>query len=271
MQRLVSILLLLFAVGATASPLTIARPDDREFVRDTVGVLSPGEVRQLHQRCETLLNDTSVPMFVLTIDAMSNHGGKGMTIETFARTLFEEIGDAHPLNQDHDWRNGILLVIALDDRAARIELGRTWAGSKDTASRRIMDQHLLPAFRAGDYAAGIVAGVNALDKMARGEAVPARPVSRSTYIWWAGFAGLAIFTVVSLFRRGSSGWAWLFWGTVLVFIGFVLFRLRQRPDGRWTASGWSSSDRGGWSSGGGGSFGGGGGSFGGGGGASGSW
>ncbi|MEM9417750.1 MAG: TPM domain-containing protein [Planctomycetota bacterium] len=270
---IIAALLLCLALPATAGRITVDRPGEREFIRDTVGVLSPGEVRQLHQRCDTLLNDTNAPMFVLTIDAMSNHGGSDMTIETFARTLFDEIGDTHPLNQGHDWSNGILLVVSLHDRAARIELGRTWAGSKDRASRHIMDQHLLPAFRAGDYAAGIVAGVNALDKMARDEAVPARPVARTTVSWWAVFAGLAIFTVVSLLRRGSSGWAWAFWGAVFVVLAAILLRMRKTSDGRWefdeTASSRSHSRRSSVFSGGGGSSSSG--SFSGGGGASGRW
>ena len=77
-----------------------------------------------------------------------------------------------------------------------------------------------------------------------------------------GFIALVIFTVVSLIRRGSSGWAWVFWGVVFSIIGLLLYTMA-------TCSG----SGGGGGSAGGGSFGGGsfGGGSSGGGGASGSW
>ncbi len=230
-----------------AGRLTLDRPGDREFIRDTAGLLPPGLARQLHQRCDTLLNDTNVPVFVVTVESMAAFGGADLTIESFARTLFDDWGDTHPLEQRQNWTRGILLVVSIQDRAARIELGRAWAGSKDTACRRIMDEHLLPAFRAGDYAAGITAGITALDKMARGEAVPARPVSMNAYLLWAGFAGLSVFTAVSLFRRGRSGWAWVFWSALFVTLGALLYLLSRSggnsgPSG---SGGWSSSGGGG--------------------------
>lgn len=293
MRRLGPILLILLCVAACpveAGRLTLDRPGEREFIRDTAGLLSPGEARQLHQRCDTLLRDEGVPLFVVTVESMAAHGGADMTIESFARTLFDQWGDSHPINHGPDWTRGILLVVSMGDRSTRIELGRTWAGTKDTAARRIMDEHLLPAFRVGNYDAGIVAGVNALDKMARGEAVPVLPTPLDVYLLWSIFAGMVILTAVSLFRSGSSGWAWAFWGVILVSVGMVLFRLATdtepyphnagRRDGSLldpsaahghgggsSISGMGSMGGGGF----GGSIGGGGGSFGGGGGASGSW
>jgi uncharacterized protein len=69
--------------------------------------------------------------------------------------------------------------------------------------------------------------------------------------------GLMIFTVVSLIRRGASGWAWLMWGAVFSIIGYLLYSFLR--------SSMSSGGGGGFS---GGSFGGG---YSGGGGATGSW
>ncbi|MEM1109721.1 MAG: TPM domain-containing protein [Planctomycetota bacterium] len=256
----------LMTYPAAATRLTLERPGDREFIRDIAGLLSPAQVRQLQQRCNTLLDDQGVPIFVVTINSMADFGGRGMTVESFARTLFDRWGNDHPLIDGQQWAGGILLVVSTRDRAARIELGRLWLGRKDTAARRVMDEHLLPAFRVGDFAAGVVAGVNALDKMARDEPIPSRPVARSTYTLWAGFAALSIFTAVSLFRRGRSGWAWVFWGAAFGLFGALLYRLtldaahqnnNQRGSGYIGNGGWSPGSSGG--------------SFGGGGGASGSW
>jgi uncharacterized protein len=92
--------------------------------------------------------------------------------------------------------------------------------------------------------------------MARGLQLPTRPRPTSHYVIGAVFFGLLIFTVVSLIRRGSSGWAWVFWAVVFGVVGTILYHM---------ATSRSSGGGGGFS---GGSFGGG---FSGGGGASGSW
>ena len=118
-----------------------------------------------------------------------------------------------------------------------------------------MVEQIVPRFKEGDFSGGIVAGVESLDKMARGLELPKRKRP-----WWhygliVGFIGLLIFTVVSLIRRGSGGWAWLFWGVVFAVLGYLLYALLTR----------GSRGGGGF---GGGSFGGG---FSGGGGATGSW
>lgn len=255
------------AVQAHAGSLTLDRPGDREFVRDNARLLSPGEAGQIRQRCDQLLTDTDVPVFVVTVESMADHGGGQMTIETFAQTLFDQWGDTHPLIHGQDWATGILLVVSVQDRQARIELGRSWAGSKDAVCRQIMDEHLLPAFRAGQYARGITAGVDALDAMARGKALPRRPVPATTYVAWGVFVALVVFTVVSLIRRGSGGWAWVFWAAVFVLIGALLHALVRNNSG----GGIGNASSGGWSGGGGSYSGGGGGGFSGGGGASGSW
>ena len=76
----------------------------------------------------------------------------------------------------------------------------------------------------------------------------------------AVIGGLGLFTIISLIRRGSSGWAWIFWAAVLGVIGAILYQMansQSRGGGMGGGGGFS-----------GGSFGGG---FSGGGGASGSW
>jgi len=136
-----------------------------------------------------------------------------------------------------------------------IELGAGWKRDKDAQALQIMNDLIIPQFKAGDFSAGIKAGVEGLDKMARDLQLPSKPRPASHYWIGAIFFGLLIFTVVSLIRRGSSGWAWLFWGVVFSIIGAILYQMMSN----------SSSGGGGFS---GGSFGGG---FSGGGGATGSW
>ena len=70
--------------------------------------------------------------------------------------------------------DGVLLVVAKNDRAVRIEVAKALEGAiPDLAARQIIDRAIVPAFRAGDYAAGLDAAVEQLMARIRGEALPA--------------------------------------------------------------------------------------------------
>ncbi len=254
-SRLAAFCLLIMLSGPAVWSLEISleRPGEREFIRDLANLIDPPEVESIRELCDKLLTDKATPIIVVTIDSMALHGGAGMRIETFSTLLFNQWEIGHAKLGEQDWNTGILLLVSKGDRQARIELGAGWGHREDAQSRRIMDGHIIYHFKQGRFSEGIVAGVEALDKMARQLELPTRPRP-----WWhfalvVGFIGLAIFTIVSLIKRGASGWAWLFWGAVFTLLGFLLMQMLR------------SSSSGGFS---GGSFGGG---FSGGGGASGSW
>ena len=74
--------------------------------------------------------------------------------------------------------DGLLLVVAKNDRAVRIEVAKALEGAvPDLAARQIIDHSIVPAFRAGDYAGGLNAAVDALMARIRGEGLPA-PAAR---------------------------------------------------------------------------------------------
>jgi uncharacterized protein len=205
--------------------------------------------------------------------------------------------------------DGVLLVVAKQERKLRIHTGRGTQGTlTDALSKRIIAELVAPRFRNGDYAGGIDAGVDAIIKAIEGEALPlpevktsARKVdtmsSFSNYL----FLGLFLIPIVAMVTRSMLGRgvgavatsgiagaaAWIIAGSILfgmlaALIAF-LFTLFSGGGGgggitRGTRGGWIPTG-GGWSSGGG-SFGGGGGGGGGfsgggggfdGGGASGGW
>jgi uncharacterized protein len=232
-------------------------PGEHDFILDQAGLLTDADKQKIKQIADKLLKDKAAPIIVVTIDSMAKHGGAGMRIETFARLLFDQWQVGPVKVGTTPWNYGMLLLVSKGDRRARIELGAGWRHDKDVQAEQIMDQQIIPRFKADDFSGGIVAGVESLDKLARDLKLPSPPRSKGQDVVFAVVLGLGVFTVVSLIRRGSGGWAWIFWAAVLGIVGAILYQMA------------TSSSRGGGGGGfSGGSFGGG---FSGGGGASGSW
>lgn len=199
--------------------------------------------------------------------------------------------------------DGLLIVIAKDDRRMRIEVARALEGAiPDLAASRIIEQQMAPYFRHNDYAAGILAALDQVAARIAGEQLPA-PSSSSQEAGNAGLdlESLAIFlffgvmVVGPVLRRlfgnklaaalvgGGAGLLAYLLTTSLILSGvagvIALLVTLLSNGGRGGGGGggpfiggggWSSGHRGGGGFGGGGFSSGGGGSFGGG-GASGSW
>ena len=195
--------------------------------------------------------------------------------------------------------DGALLLVAMQDRALRIEVGRGLEGAlTDLAANRIIDETITPRFREGDFAGGISAGVDRMIQVIDGEPLP-EPEKH-----WKGPQGVGailpiLFFVIffastilrAMFGRAlgsvasggvAGGITWLVTQALGVSMGVGLVglllslmmgfggggRWSSGPrHGGWTTGGWGG---GGFGGGGGGGFRGGGGSFGGG-GASGRW
>jgi uncharacterized protein len=195
--------------------------------------------------------------------------------------------------------DGVILVIAKNDRKLRIEVGYGLEGAiPDAVAKRVVSDVIAPHFRAGDFYGGIAAGTDALMKLIEGEPLPVPKAQGGSQSGGEGYGNLFMILLVAFFFLGSvlprilgrplgaavTGGivgvaAWLAAGLAMaIFIGVFAFILTLIVSasgftpGRWGGGGWSS---GGWSGGGGfggggGGFSGGGGGFGGG-GASGSW
>ena len=193
---------------------------------------------------------------------------QGVTIEDYANGLFRH----WRLGQEKT-NNGVLLLVAPNERKVRIEVGYGLEGAlTDALASTIITSAITPKFRTGDFAGGIEAGVDAILSILAGDAeewqrrAPLRSdeATPAEMVTMLLVAGLFLFILGSFLRSMSRS-------------GGPARRHRLR-NGRWvtlptgSASGWGGGGwggGGGWSSGSGG-FGGGGGSSGGG-GASGSW
>ena len=215
------------------------------------------------------------------------------------RTTAPEAIEAYSLRVAEQWRigrggvdDGIVLVVALDDRRMRFEVGYGLEGAvPDALARRIIAETIAPRFYEGDYAGGLDAGLEALIGLIDGEPLPV-PIAREPDA--EPFAALPVVLIFALFaapvfRRlfgslfgsvalgaGAGFVVWLlssvlFASLVAAAVVFV-FALTGAGGsvGRWTSRGGGFGRMPGGFGGGGGGFRGGGGRFGGG-GASGGW
>jgi uncharacterized protein len=148
--------------------IQLPRPGDRDFIVDKADLITPEHEQQIKQICDKLLTDTASPIIVVTIESMQTYlkSGRELPWETFARVLFDEWGIGQ-LTQGNPPNSGILLLVSRDDRKARIELGVGWNVDRDGEVQGIMQKEIVPRFKQGKFSDGILAGVQALDRMAR--------------------------------------------------------------------------------------------------------
>jgi uncharacterized protein len=204
------------------------------------------------------------------------------------------VGNAWKIGRK-DIGDGLILLIAKNDRKLRIEVAKTLEGAiPDLMAKRVIDQTIAPRLKDGDFAGGIDAGLEQLMGLIRGEALPAPQAPQSgpqAGFQWMDLAVFLFFAVAvggSMVRRilgnklgslvtgGIAGGLVWFVSSSMLLAGLaavvaVIFTLlsslnkygSSRHSTAWgstgSGGGWSSgSSGGGFSSGGGGNFGGGG-------------
>ena len=101
--------------------------------------------------------------------------------------------------------DGVLLVVAKDDRRARIEVGYGLEGAiPDAIANRIIQEYLVPKFRADDYAGGLSDATARLVKLVEGEPLPAPMADNATRGRGRGQAGCLRCSPPSSWRRSRA-------------------------------------------------------------------
>lgn len=97
--------------------------------------------------------------------------------------------------------DGVLLIVAKDERKVRIEVAKTLEGAvPDLAAKRIISDAIIPAFKKGDYAGGLSAGVDKIAALVMGEALPevtgnAGGLNLSADLGWMNMAIFLLFAL----------------------------------------------------------------------------
>jgi uncharacterized protein len=195
-----SAVLTVATAAAIASALEVPYLAGR--VNDQANMLSDQVENTLEDRLRLLERDTGAQVAVLTVPSL-----EGDPLEDYSMRVVEtwKLGRSGA-------DNGVLILIARDDRRMRIEVGYGLEGAlTDAQSGRIIDRLMAPRFREGDFDGGVEAAVDAISAAIRGEPVVLPEESpRSGGIDPAALIFLLIFGLpfvsAALSTRGVMGW-----------------------------------------------------------------
>jgi uncharacterized protein len=270
-------LLLLFFLGLGTTQAQQTVPALTGHVVDNTGTLAAAQRDALEARLTEFEKATGSQVVVLLVPStqpedIASYANRVANTWKIGR---KDIGD------------GLLLIVAAQDRKLRIEVAKTLEGAiPDLLAKRIIDEAITPRFKQGDYAGGIDAGLTRIMGLIRGEALP-EPGQRSSqdaggFDWME--LGIFLFVAVPVIgavarsmlgnRLGAvatggaaGGIAMLLTASVLIAglagVAALIFTLIQNTPGLRNSGLHRGGRNGGWGHGGG--FGGGGGGFGGGG------
>ena len=190
-------------------------PRPKAWVSDFANVISPGEESKINAIAAEVKQKTGAEIAVLTVRNLN-----GADIESFAGALFKEWGIGQ---RGRD--NGVLLVVAVEDRRMRIEVGYGLEPIlPDGMAGEVRDQYMAPDLRKNNYGAGLLRGTIAIAGIIANDAgvmitgVERRPVTRrpesSSRSGRGGIFPIILFIFLMLVTRGRI-LPWLLLGSVM--------------------------------------------------------
>ncbi len=177
------------AFGAAFAQDVLPVPELTARVIDQTATLTEPQRSALEAKLAALEQQTGAQLVVLMVPSTAPED-----IAAYAHRVADtwkigrrEVGD------------GLLVVVAKNDRRVRIEVAKTLEGAiPDLMAFRVIDEHITPAFRAGDFAGGLNAAVDALSALVKGENLPAPKAESSR----GGQSGLQLEELMMFFFIG---------------------------------------------------------------------
>ncbi|MDO5632820.1 MAG: TPM domain-containing protein [Paracoccus sp. (in: a-proteobacteria)] len=171
-------------------------------INDFAGVLTNEDTQILDQALIALHDDTGVQGTVVTLTDRARYGGTD-GLEPFATRLFNHwgVGDA-------DRNDGFMVLVLTGDREVRIELGAGYPAAANRVAGQIIDNTILPDFRAGNMSRGLREGtLDVIQQIARPHAAGEEPASSRNGLNWLILAGVFAFFgfVIVQIGRGLIG------------------------------------------------------------------
>lgn len=172
-------------------------------VVDQANILSAAQQQNIIAQLKAFEEKSNAQIVVASIDSL-----EGYEIRDYGYQL----GRHWQIGQK-DLNNGVLLLIAPNERKVAIEVGYGLEGSlTDALSHQIIEQYILPKFRQGDMGAGVELGVMMILKGLAGEISAENFVSQAepeidlaTAIFMLLFFGFIVFFIIQAIRHGGGG------------------------------------------------------------------
>ena len=200
MQKHVACLVLTIAL-LPAVALAFDVPPNDGYVTDTAGILSADQEQQLESLLSAYKQKTSNEIAVIIVQSL-----QGEPIADAAVAIGRKWGVG-----GGEKNNGILLVISYQEHSIFLATGYGLEGAvPDIVAKGIVETDIAPRFRQGDYAGGIQAGVESLEKHIAGEYTADRYAVTSeksvAFAWLLFFAFMIFNGFASAFARTKSWW-----------------------------------------------------------------
>ena len=201
-------------------------PHGGEWVHDEANVLSASTKAELERILKHHRDSTSNQIAVYLTTSL-----EGDDIDDYSNRVFKE----WKLGQEKK-DNGVLFLIAMQDKKMRIEVGYGLEGTlTDAHSSRINRNEVSPYFRTGDYESGVRAGVIAIIKSIEGTYVNEDPPTKRRKSKRSPLASIliiiAIIVIMSRRKGGGGGTGGGYWSAAM--LGGLLGSSMGRSSGSW--------------------------------------
>ena len=237
-KNLSTIVLALLWFGAAASyhpPHLMAQngfpePVDR-YINDFADIITAADESQIRRLLTDLEERSDVEGVVVTIESIDDYPTAESTLDSFGLGLFNAWGIG-----DRTANDGMLVLVALEDRELRIELGADNRNEYNVAVQRIIDDEMLPLFREGSFSQGILQGTESTIERIIGPRERAKQSGESTFP--TPLPTVVQSSELGSTSSGSSGsgggiplWGWIVGLLVLIAVGVVgynFYRINER-------------------------------------------
>ena len=151
--RKVIIAIICFLVLLSTNVLAIVKPTSNFYVNDYADLLNSETESYIMSVNQSLNSKTKAQVVVVTVKNL-----EGKSLEEYSTELFRNFGIG-----DKTLNNGVLMLIALEERQSRIEVGYGLEGIlNDAKTGRIQDEYMIPYLKQNNWDEGIKNGFNAI-------------------------------------------------------------------------------------------------------------
>lgn len=151
-KKYLILLLLFISIGCFSNIKALVNPTTEFYVNDYANILSEETEKYIIDKSSKLANVDGTQIVVVTVPNL-----EGQSLESYATALFRKFGIG-----DKEKNNGLLLLLALEERQFRVEVGYGLEGIlPDGKTGRFQDQYIIPYLRENNWDEGIKNGYDA--------------------------------------------------------------------------------------------------------------